>query len=341
MAKFTHYNLILESIKILPSKRTQDMLKRRFGLLDGQRQTLEAIGQKYQITRERVRQIEEAALSVLRGEAFNSLKPVFQIVDDFFVQRGRVAREEKLLDDLTKTKHPHPYRGAVFFTLTLGQPYQRFVGSDQFHPLWTNSQRAYQRAQYLINALIKDLGQRKEVVSADYIFNFFKREAPDLSKQAWLAYLDISKRINQNNFGQFGLTDWPEINPRGVKDKAYIIFKKENRPLHFTQVAELINQANFGASLAHPQTVHNELIKDSRFVLVGRGTYALTEWGYQAGTIRQLITQLLKEQGPLTKQEILDQILKNRLVKENTVLINLQNRQYFVRDGEGRYHPRG
>lgn len=337
MPKFTHYNLISESIKILPNKRTQDMLKRRFGLLDGQRQTLEAIGQKYQITRERVRQIEEAALFVLRREIISSLKPVFQLVDGFFEQVGQVAREEKLLNDLTKTEHPHPHRGAIFFILTLGNPYHRFVESEKFYPCWTNSQKAHQRAQRVITALIKDLNEKRAVVPADYIFNFFKKETSDLSEPAWFSYLDISKQINQNSFGLYGLIDWPEINPRGVKDKAYIIFKKENQPLHFTKVAELINQANFGSNLAHPQTVHNELIKDPRFVLVGRGTYALTEWGYQPGTIRQLITQLLKDQGSLTKQEILDQVLKNRLVKENTVLINLQNRQYFIRDGQGRY----
>lgn len=340
MPKFTHYNLIAESIKILPNKRTQDMLKRRFGLLDGQRQTLEAIGQKYQITRERVRQIEEAALFVLRREIISSLKPVFQLVDGFFEQVGQVAREEKLLSDLTKTEHPHPHRGAIFFTLTLGNPYHRFVESEKFYPCWTNSQKAHQRAQRVINTLIKDLNEKRAVVPADYIFNFFKKETSDLSEPAWFSYLDISKQINQNSFGHYGLIDWPEINPRGVKDKAYIIFKKENQPLHFTKVAELINQANFGSNLAHPQTVHNELIKDPRFVLVGRGTYALTEWGYQPGTIRQLITQLLKDQGSLTKQEILDQVLKNRLVKENTVLINLQNRQYFIRDEGGKYRLR-
>ena len=89
--------------------------------------------------------------------------------------------------------------------------------------------------------------------------------------------------------------------------------------------------------MAQAQTVHNELIKDPRFILVGRGTYALKEWGYQSGTVKEVIGQLLKENGPLTKEEILKKVLETRLVKPNTILINLQNRQYFSRDKNNKY----
>ena len=133
------------------------------------------------------------------------------------------------------------------------------------------------------------------------------------------------------------MVKWPEITPRGARDKAYIILKEQNRPLHFREIAELINQANLGSNLAQAQTVHNELIKDERFVLVGRGTYALKDWGYQPGTVRQVIAQLLKEHGSLAKEDILEKVLKDRLVKESTVLINLQNRQHFNKREDGKY----
>ena len=122
-----------------------------------------------------------------------------------------------------------------------------------------------------------------------------------------------------------------------AKDKAYIVLKEQGNPLHFREVADLINQANLGTNLAQAQTVHNELIKDPRFILVGRGTYALKEWGYQPGTVKDVIIQILKEVHSLDKKGILEKVLKTRLVKPNTVFINLQNRNYFIRNKQGKY----
>ena len=330
--------LVSKAVERISNQRAREIIRQRFGLEDGQRKTLEAIGQKYGITRERVRQVEEAAFSVLRkNNFFDFFQPALRPINDFFDQSGQAVIEEKLLSFLANAKHPHPGRGAVFFILTVLSPYERFAETDRFYPFWTNSKNVWPKAQEMIKALIKDLEREGKVVSGDYLLDIGRKKISGLSEQALFSYLDITKEISQNCFGQFGLSAWPEINPRGVKDKAFLVFKKENRPLHFRAAADLINQYNFGSRLAHPQTVHNELIKDPRFVLVGRGIYALTDWGYQPGTILELIKGALKENGPLAKDEILKGVLKHRLVKENTVLINLQNRKWFVRDEEGRY----
>ena len=341
--------LASQAIRSISNPRTQEIISLRFGLKDGQRQTLEAIGQKYGITRERVRQVEEAAFFDFRKPAVLDLfKPTFQSIDNFFNQQGQLAREEKLLFSLTNQQHPHPVRGGLFFALTLGQPYQRFVESDKFYSLWTNSLATLNKADSFIVNLVNELEKRKELIPLNRILSYLKEKNAILPKKSLLSYLDVTKQINQDNFGYFGLSSWPQINPRGVKDKAYLIFKEQNRPLHFREVAKLINQSNYLNSdlarlnpdsmrQARPQTVHNELIKDTRFVLVGRGTYALKEWGYQPGTIREVIIQMLKEAGSLTREEILNKVLKKRLVKPNTVLINLQNQEYFVKDGKGRY----
>ena len=69
--------------------------------------------------------------------------------------------------------------------------------------------------------------------------------------------------------------------------------------LNFREISEAINRTNFVGRAAHPQTVHNELIKDPRFVLVGRGIYGLSEHGFKPGIAREIISQILKEEGPL------------------------------------------
>lgn len=330
--------LVSQAIENISNQRMKEIIWLRFGLKDGQRQTLEAIGQKYGITRERVRQVEEVAFFDFRKPALMELfKPAFRLIDNFLNQEGHVIKEERLLSALTGVEHSHPSRGGLFFILTLGQPYQRFVESDKFYSLWTNSLDGLNKVNSLMNKLVRRLEERKEPVPLSYILSYLKERDISLSKRALFSYLDATKQIDRDNFGHFGLSNWPQVNPRGVKDKTYIILKEQKRPLHFREVAELINQSSLSSNLARPQTIHNELIKDSRFVLVGRGTYALREWGYQPGTVKQVISQVLKEAGPLTKEEILDKVLKNRLVKKNTVLINLQNRQYFIRQEDGRY----
>jgi RNA polymerase primary sigma factor len=53
---------ILDSL----SERERAVLEMRFGLKDGEGHTLEEVGQKFGVTRERVRQIESKALRKLR-----------------------------------------------------------------------------------------------------------------------------------------------------------------------------------------------------------------------------------------------------------------------------------
>src|SRR3989338_8041463 len=106
--------------------------------------------------------------------------------------------------------------------------------------------------------------------------------------------INLSKEINKNIFGEVGLVSWPSVKPRGVRDKAYLVVKRDGKPKHFRDIAKLINSTGFSNRKANVQTVHNELIKDSRFVLVGRGTYGLTEWGYKAGTVKDVLVDLLR-----------------------------------------------
>jgi len=86
------------------------------------------------------------------------------------------------------------------------------------------------------------------------------------------------------------------------------------------------------------QAIHNELIKDPRFVLIGRGIYALSSWGYKKGTISDTIKSILeKSETPLTREEIVKQVLKVRKVKETTILLNLQNKALFKKIGKNSY----
>jgi DNA-directed RNA polymerase delta subunit len=148
-------------------------------------------------------------------------------------------------------------------------------------------------------------------------------------------WLGLAKGLGKNPLGEWGRASSPHIKMKGVRDYAFLVIRKHGSPIHFTEVARAIEK-NFGRA-AHVATTHNELIKDKRFVLVGRGLYALAEWGYMAGVVRDVITKILEKHGPLTKKEIFDKVLKERYVKENTIAVNLQNKKHFKKGKDGKY----
>lgn len=330
------------------SPKTKDIFDRRFGIKKTatskagrgqtvQIETLESIGESLGITRERVRQIEEVGFNHIKKNHKETLEKIFAEFTAYFEQKGGFKKEETVLADLGGTKNK-PY---VLFFLTLGEgKFVRVVGKKDYHYFWALNAGSDVRVKETLNSLVSDISKHgklltKQELAANFASNY------NLNDESVASYLEISKKIQENKEGKLGLVDWPEIKPRGVKDKAYLVFKKHEKPLHFREITSLIdtlehNQPN--NKKTHPQTVHNELIKDARFVLVGRGTYALKEWGYVPGTIKDIIEKVITEKPHLVAQEdIVKEVLSQRLVAKNTVLINLNNKKYFSKDATGRY----
>lgn len=321
MKNFNYQKICSDLISNLEG-RQKEIICRRFGLNEGERETLESIGKDFGICRERVRQIQEDALGKIRTK-LNGYEKVFDAFLEYFKKFGNFKKEDILLNELGQKK----FKNHVYFLLTLkGEPFQRLNETDKFYSLWFVDKSSIQSAESILNFLYNQLQKTGQPVK----FNDLEFPFP-LKKEVALSYLEVFKEIEKNDEGVYGLKEWPEINPRGIKDKAYLVLKKLGKPLHFSQVAHLIEGS-------HLQTVHNELIRDSKFVLVGRGIYALREWGYSPGQVKDVISEILKqEKKPLTKEEILEKVSRQRMVKTNTILLNLSNKKYFERDSQGRY----
>jgi len=330
--KQDYQKICQDLIKDLP-QRQKDIVEQRFGLEDEERKTLEAIGRGYGITRERVRQIEEDGFSKIRPK-LEKYQEVFQYFEGEIEKFGGLRKEDILLNSLAGSK----FQNQVFFLLILGEKFQRFAENKVFHSLWAINQNSFNFAKEVLDFLSKKLLEINQPLSFANLLKKANLQFKSLTSRSLQSYLEISKRIQPGIEGNYGLKDWPEINPRGVRDRAYLVFKKEKRPLHFAQVTRLINNSKFEKISQPPaliQTVHNELIKDQRFVLVGRGLYVLGEWGYQPGVVKDVISMILQEEKkPLTKGEIIDRVLKQRIVKVNTILLNLG---HFPKTANGKY----
>jgi len=326
--------------KILTSlpPRAHEVITNRFGLTDeADRKTLEAIGKKYGITRERVRQIESAALALIRkSDVFKNEKAVFEEIKIIMHTLGAIISEDELLSHFSKDKvvqnHIHLY-------LTLHDDFTKHKEDDHFKSRWSVDDEISDQIHSSLKNLFASLDD-EELISEGELIAKFLDYVKDLSEQykseeIARRWLNISKKINKNPLGEWGKSDSSSIKTRGIKDFSYLVMRKHGSPMHFKEVAKSV--ADTFEKKCHTATCHNELIKDKRFVLVGRGIYALKEWGYKAGVVRDVIKELLKKNGPMDKDDIVDQVMKERYLKKNTILVNLQNSKYFKKNKNGLY----
>lgn len=318
--------------------RAYEVVTNRFGLTDdAERKTLEAIGKKYGITRERVRQIENAALALIRkSSTFKDEKAVFEELKKLMHTLGAVVSEHELLNHISKDKltqnHIHLY-------LTLGDEFKKHKEDEDFKTRWSVDDEVSDEVHKSLKNLYTNLSD-DELVPESEIVSRFLEEVKSLSEQykneeIAKRWLSISKNISRNPLGEWGKSTSSSIKTRGVKDYAFLMMRKHGSPMHFREVAKAV--ANTFDKKCHTATCHNELIKDNRFVLVGRGIYALSEWGYKSGVVRDVIKELLKKNGPMSKEDIVDQVMKERYLKKNTILVNLQNSKYFKKNKSGLY----
>jgi DNA-directed RNA polymerase delta subunit len=323
------------------SDRTRDIVSRRFGLEGKDPETLESIGQEHGVTRERVRQIVEDGLYQIKqniegGKERARLQGIFELLDEVLRESGNLKRQDLLVEAAyPKNDHNH-----IIFLLHLNDQLYRQKETEHAHAFWVNKKDLWEESPQALRDLVAHLEKRKEPASLEDLLKEYGKMQP----KTFGSLLEVSKHILQGYNGKWGLRRWPEVYPKGMRDKAYVVLRDAQKPMHFVEVAQFIEKlqevlVEQRKKQILPQTVHNELIKDSRFVLVGRGTYGLSEWGYTPGTVKDVLAQILKDAGKaLAKEELIQKTLDQRQVKESTILLNLQDRNFFVKDEEGKYY---
>lgn len=335
-----HPEEVTKKLFAVLSKRTKDVLEQRFGLgKNPNRLTLEAIGQKYGITRERVRQIEADGFNRIRkSPQMQESAPVFTALEGYFEYQGGVVKEEHILKNLAS--HPK-HENHVYFLLSLHDPFLRFHENDELRDRWAHGETAEGNAKKSLDGAVEELRKIGKPVGEKELYDVLSSSArtvtgSEVGNTVLANWLALSKLISKNYFDQWGLVEFPEIKPRGVRDLSHMVMARHGKPLHFSEVASHVGKLT--GQPVHVQTVHNELIKDDRFVLVGRGLYALSSWGYTPGVVKDVISEVFKKNGPMAKDKIISEVLRQRIVKPNTVFINLENKKYFKKLADGRYN---
>lgn len=330
-------NAISGSLKIIEQDREKEIVSRRFGL-NGNKETLEQIGEMLSITRERVRQLEKAILIRLQISAeegqIPELAPAEKILIRNLTEMGRVAKLSDLADKVYGHTATIPERTGIYFIATFSKSLTVVEENDRYNAAIGIAEYGDSKViRGRVDEIVKNIKENKKPMSLDELDAKLNYEHPDHIK----AIASISKLLATLN-GIWGLSKWPTVNPKNIRDKIFVILENKKEPMHFSDIAKEIKESNFKRKNVTTQAIHNELIKDARFVLIGRGIYALSSWGYKKGTISDIIRSILeKSDEPLSREEIVKQVLRVRKVKETTILLNLQNKKLFKKVDRNSY----
>lgn len=327
---------VSDVLGVIDREREREIIARRFGLFD-RKETLEQIGELLGITRERVRQLEKVVIARLKTKAEKNQLPHIQRFQDTLTSvlqpAGGIMRIQDLTDK-TVTESGRLEQARISFLAQLCLGTIVLEDSDNYyHAVGLVAIRNEQQVRMAIDKIIGAIQQIGEPADIGKIAQ--SAGIKDIQQAAALA--SVSKRLATLN-DRWGLIKWPMVNPKNIRDKIYVILKEQGKHMHFNEIADAIKQSTFKRKDVTTQAIHNELIKDKRFVLIGRGIYALKEWGYEKGTVADIISEVLRKAGePLHRDEIVKRVLKSRYVKETTILLNLQGKSQFKRVAKATY----
>lgn len=337
---------VLEKI----GQRDRDVIKGRFGIGTQPPKTLEEIGSSFEttVTRERVRQIQESAiLNINRiSDKIPELKAIREKAEHILKTSNDgvgVMSQERLISEVIKAvglpENDPDVRGTIDVLLHA----EDHIGRSR--PILGVRPYFYDLSNMRLDG-IKNLRKifvgalpKEDSIPVDAFFN-------KISDSTGYAISDIAQIVELFpevvvSEGHAALEKSKVLNPKTLRDKStYILKHNDKQPMHFRDIAKAIS-AKWPEEDGKPvkdATVHNELIRNEEFVLVGRGIYALRSWGYQPGTVLDIVMQILRNaQAPMSVEDITKSVRKKRTVKDATVYMNLQNKEMITRVGRKLY----
>lgn len=370
---------IINHLLSVLNPREQDVLRRRYGLVGVEKETLESIGRAHKLTRERIRQIENVSVNKIKknSNAQALVGGLDNLIQDLLIEHGGVLDKDHLfkilrrLADLQNTHHANSdYNNHLNFLIgrIINDNIDQ-LGDDQlFNELIKLKQHTVEHLAEVATEALDKISEAKLMVATDDLIDliinsesyrkhqdkfavnskpgfsdYLKSSLNEYSDKVWsnrvvYGLIKAVKKLDQNKFGHWGHSSWREVLPKTINDKIYLVLKDHGKPMYYGDIAKRITELGFDSKNVNTATTHNELILDDKYVLVGRGMYGLKEWGYQNGTVADVVEAILKAEGkPMTKDDLTNAVMKQRLVKQTTINLALMNKNRFKKTADGKY----
>ncbi len=329
----------IEQMLLLLNQKEKHVIEERFDLNSKGRKTLEDIGNFYNVTRERIRQIEKTALGKLKRNVENF--PANKINDaafEYLSENGGIARADILVSHLISSGSEQT-KSSLLLILSLDKRFEYLSNTIHYYPYFKLNSFNTEKIDRICDLSINELKKKQSLIPVKDFLAVMKENSAiiaDNDVKVLFGIFNINKTFKVVE-EKVGLMEWRQINPRTLRDKIYFILRKQNKPIHFVDISNAIIQESFDRKNVNMQAVHNELIRHEDFVLIGRGIYALKEWGYDHGTVADIISQVLTGKESMSEAEIIEAVLSRRKVKPITIILNLKNKNQFIRVGRKQY----
>lgn len=336
---------VIEDMFLVLTDKEKDVIIKRFSLNNKPRQTLDKIGKHYSVTRERIRQIESIAIRKLRRTVSNTkLTLINRLAKEIISQEGGVMVEIEIINRILQNIYTTDKVDGKIIILSLNcdAELKKVPRTNTSESFWMLKELSLADIRKVTEAGLSSLKKHGDVMTEDQLISAVQNlslfKSKSISSNLITSCLATDKRARKiQGENKWGLMEWRHVNPRSIRDKAEIVLSKAGEPLHFVEIANAIAEIGFDKKVVTIQAVHNELIRYDQFVLVGRGLYALSKWGFEPGTVSDVIEKLLEKNGPMSKKEIIAGVLEQRNVKIGTISLNLQKNPHFIRVGRAVY----
>jgi len=334
-------NVLIDNLLVLLTEKEKNVIVKRFNLDGSGRYTLDSIGKAYGITRERVRQIEKNALGKMSRNVSNvGFSAIHNFMGEILDDNAGYTTEENLYNELISSIPDDSVVNAehLHLAFVLNENVKCVGNTVNFFPYIRRSNISDSVLKNVSSNLIKELNSRKAVTEISEVSNIVSafKISGSVSKVV-KSLVKIDKRIALIEDSSIALMSWRHVRPRTLRDKILYVLRNVSLPMHFRDISAKISSLNFDDRKINVQAVHNELIRCDSFILIGRGIYALADWGYQKGTVADVIVDLFKDVSEMSRDDIVEKVLAVRHVKKITVILALKNGKRFERVGRNFY----
>jgi len=331
-----------ELFATLKNPRQSIILRLRYGLDDGIPRTLEEVGKRFDITRERVRQIENKIFKrILHPTRRNILDDIVRPFRFVLRQAGGILKEGQIAEkvsEVTVLGEINPI-GATRFVLGVTSQLEEIWDGIwalkecplECFPIVTSAaalrlEENHSRMRY--NKLVSEV--REMLESSD---DAAQKEVDTLFIEACLQ-ADPQFEISED--GWCMLTKWQ----RSYIDEIVEVLRNKGAPLHFREVAAGVKALSNGNEGVSEHNIHAILQRrQDLFVWVGQGTYGLVEWGIQRPTYYvEIMNDILEDEGePLPADEIIRRVEELRPCKKTSIMMYLTLNNRFAEFSPGIY----
>lgn len=339
--------------------RAWEVFKRRLLVPEKNRETLEAIGIVYGVTRERVRQIEESCLEALR-------KPILE--DDYCGLEFRLRAATVSL-----------FREARGHFKSLGLPaWTESRWLEELSALWQVGENELRRYDRL---LVETLGYRWVTLPTTSLEPLIvdemtlKSEADQLTKTVVAVHeilrancqgldsFEMVRGLKKQGIEQYGLEDVPVLADlcstaevaggdscfyrtqflflKSRADQAVRVLQEAGKPLHHSDLLrELNRRLPESRRFQNKENLVGQMGPDNRLHPIGKsGEWALTEWGVESRSLIDIIEDVLASVGEaLPVDAIVSQVLEKRPGSASSIAMLLAfNQDRFRRVSRGIY----